>query len=159
MRQGSSRGLTTKVLAGYPGVDAVDKPRITLFARADCGGGGYRHSRVGTHAAGVGEALRAGKLRARREAVSILRSRRRGHGPTRPKRTRTRTFMVDHTFIYSGPVRKIKEIVDSGDLGEIYYVDSVRINLGLFQHDVNVVWGSCLAYDLLNHGLLGRPSA
>ena len=55
--------------------------------------------------------------------------------------------MVDHTFVYSGPVRKIKEIVDSGDLGDIYYVDSVRINLGLFQHDVNVVW------DLAPHDL------
>jgi predicted dehydrogenase len=58
-----------------------------------------------------------------------------------------RILMVDHTFIYSGPVRKIKEIIDAGELGEIYYVDSVRINLGLFQHDVNVVW------DLAPHDL------
>lgn len=57
------------------------------------------------------------------------------------------TLMVDHTFIYSSPVRKIKEIVDSGELGDLYYVDSVRINLGLFQHDVNVVW------DLAPHDL------
>ncbi len=49
-------------------------------------------------------------------------------------------LMVDHTFIYTGAIRKIKEIVDSGELGEIYYFDSVRINLGLFQHDVNVIW-------------------
>jgi predicted dehydrogenase len=56
-------------------------------------------------------------------------------------------LMVDHTFVYSGPVRKIKDIVDSGDLGDIYYVDSVRINLGLLQHDVNVVW------DLAPHDL------
>lgn len=47
---------------------------------------------------------------------------------------------VDHTFVYTGAVRKIRELVDRGDLGEIYYYDSVRVNLGLFQHDVNVVW-------------------
>ena len=47
---------------------------------------------------------------------------------------------VDHTFIYSGAVRKMREIVEAGDLGEIYYVDSVRINLGVFQSDVNVIW-------------------
>jgi len=47
---------------------------------------------------------------------------------------------VDHTFIYTGAVRKIKELVTDGTLGEIYYYDSTRINLGLFQHDVNVLW-------------------
>ncbi|BCS54979.1 Gfo/Idh/MocA family protein [Geobacter sp. SVR] len=50
------------------------------------------------------------------------------------------TFMVDHTFIYTGAVRKMKEVVEQGDLGELYYLDSVRINLGLFQRDVNVLW-------------------
>lgn len=50
------------------------------------------------------------------------------------------TYMVDHTFIYTGAVRKMKEIVDQGDLGNLYYFDSVRINLGLFQRDVNVLW-------------------
>ena len=57
------------------------------------------------------------------------------------------TLMVDHTFIYTGAVRKIRELIASGDLGEIYYFDSVRVNLGLFQHDVNVVW------DLAPHDL------
>jgi len=47
---------------------------------------------------------------------------------------------VDHTFVYTGAVRKIKELVDAGQVGSIYYIDSVRINLGLFQSDVNVVW-------------------
>jgi predicted dehydrogenase len=47
---------------------------------------------------------------------------------------------VDHTFVYTGAVRKMRELVTSGDLGDIYYYDSVRVNLGLFQHDVNVVW-------------------
>ncbi|MEQ9505799.1 MAG: Gfo/Idh/MocA family oxidoreductase [Hyphomonas sp.] len=46
---------------------------------------------------------------------------------------------VDHTFIYTGAVRKIKELIDSGDLGKILYFDSMRVNLGLFQRDVNVI--------------------
>jgi len=50
------------------------------------------------------------------------------------------TLMVDHTFIYTGAVRKIKELVASGELGDLYYFDSVRVNLGLFQSDVNVIW-------------------
>jgi len=50
------------------------------------------------------------------------------------------TIMVGHTFVYSTPVRKIKEIVDSGQLGEIQYVSSRRLNLGLFQKDINVAW-------------------
>lgn len=47
---------------------------------------------------------------------------------------------VDHTFIYTGAVRKIRDLVDNGDLGDLYYYDSVRVNLGLFQHDINVIW-------------------
>ena len=50
------------------------------------------------------------------------------------------TLMVDHTFVYSPAVRKIKEQLDNNELGDLYYFDSVRINLGLFQQDVNVVW-------------------
>lgn len=50
------------------------------------------------------------------------------------------TLMVGHTFIYSPPVRKIKELVDSGDLGVIQYVSSRRLNLGLYQKDINVTW-------------------
>ena len=51
-----------------------------------------------------------------------------------------RVLLVDHTFVYMGAVRKVSEIVRSGELGELYYFDSVRINLGLYQHDVSVVW-------------------
>jgi predicted dehydrogenase len=54
--------------------------------------------------------------------------------------SRHRVLMVDHTFVYSGAVQKIKEVVDAGRLGRIYYWDSVRVNLGLFQQDVNVLW-------------------
>lgn len=53
---------------------------------------------------------------------------------------RNRILMVDHTFVYTGAVRKIKELVENNDLGDLYYYDSVRVNLGLFQHDVNVIW-------------------
>ena len=49
-------------------------------------------------------------------------------------------IMVDHTFLFTGAVRKIKELVDGGVLGPLYYYDSTRVNLGLFQHDVNVIW-------------------
>ncbi len=56
-------------------------------------------------------------------------------------------LMCDHTFCYTGAVRKMKEIIESGVLGKLYYFDSVRINLGLFQHDINVVW------DLAPHDL------
>src|SRR5262245_20694886 len=52
----------------------------------------------------------------------------------------SRIVMVDHTFLFTGAVRKIKELVDSGILGRLYYYDSTRVNLGLFQHDVNVIW-------------------
>ena len=53
---------------------------------------------------------------------------------------RNLVLMVDHTFVYTGAVRKIAELVRAGELGDLYYYDSVRVNLGLFQPDVNVVW-------------------
>jgi predicted dehydrogenase len=56
-------------------------------------------------------------------------------------------IMVDHTFLFTGAVRKIHQLVDDRTLGDIYYYDSTRVNLGLFQHDVNVVW------DLAPHDL------
>jgi predicted dehydrogenase len=67
-----------------------------------------------------------------------------------------RTLMVDHTYVYSPAIRKIKDLIDTGELGDIYYVDSVRINLGLFQNDINVLW-DLAPHDLsiVDH-LLGR---
>jgi predicted dehydrogenase len=56
-------------------------------------------------------------------------------------------IMVDHTFLFTGAVRKIRELVDDGTMGDLYYYDSLRVNLGLFQHDVNVIW------DLAPHDL------
>ena len=56
-------------------------------------------------------------------------------------------IMVDHTFLFTGAVRKIRELVDERVLGDLYYYDSTRVNLGLFQHDVSVIW------DLAPHDL------
>jgi len=56
-------------------------------------------------------------------------------------------IMVDHTFLFTGAVRKIKQLLDTDTLGKLYYYDSTRVNLGLFQHDVNVIW------DLAPHDL------
>jgi len=53
---------------------------------------------------------------------------------------KNRVLMLDHTFLYKGSVRTIKDMVQAGKLGNLYYYDSVRVNLGLFQHDVNVLW-------------------
>ena len=49
-------------------------------------------------------------------------------------------LMVDHTFVYTGAVRKVHDLISTGALGNVYYYDSTRVNLGLFQHDVNVIW-------------------
>ena len=51
-----------------------------------------------------------------------------------------KVLLVDHTFVYTGAVRKIRELVDKQQLGELIYYDSTRVNLGLFQQDVNVIW-------------------
>jgi predicted dehydrogenase len=56
-------------------------------------------------------------------------------------------IMVDHTFLFTGAVKKIKQLIDSQALGNLFYYDSTRVNLGLFQHDVNVIW------DLAPHDL------
>src|SRR5208282_4858429 len=56
-------------------------------------------------------------------------------------------IMVDHTFLFTGAVRKIKKLIEEGTLGNLYYYDSPRVNLGLFQHDCNVIW------DLAPHDL------
>lgn len=53
---------------------------------------------------------------------------------------RERVLLVDHVFLYSPAVQELRRLVDSGELGRLQFLDSVRINLGLFQHDVNVVW-------------------
>src|SRR6266581_4611978 len=70
------------------------------------------------------------------------------------------TIMVDHTFLFTGAVRKIRELVERGDLGDLYYYDSLRVNLGLFQHDVSVIW-DLAPHDLsiMDHLIKKEPEA
>jgi len=69
-------------------------------------------------------------------------------------------IMVDHTFLFNGAVRKIRDLVDKGALGPLYYFDSTRVNLGLFQHDVSVIW-DLAPHDLsiMDHVLQQKPEA
>ena len=69
-------------------------------------------------------------------------------------------IMVDHTFLFTGAVKKIKQLVDDGALGSLYYYDSTRVNLGLFQHDCNVLW-DLAPHDLsiMDYLLKGDPEA
>jgi predicted dehydrogenase len=100
---------------------------------------------VATHAPLATAALRAGKHVLVEKPMAM--SEREAEDLVRLAERQRLTLMVDHTFIYSAPIRKIKALVDSGELGEIFYLDSVRINLGIFQSDVNVIW------DLAPHDL------
>jgi len=69
-------------------------------------------------------------------------------------------LLVDHTFVYTGAVRKIRDLLRQPAFGELYYYDSVRVNLGLFQHDVNVIWDLAV-HDLaiMSYALDVQPSA
>jgi predicted dehydrogenase len=69
-------------------------------------------------------------------------------------------IMVDHTFLFTGAVKKIRQLVDEGALGDLYYYDSLRVNLGLFQHDVNVIW-DLAPHDLsiMDHVIREKPEA
>jgi predicted dehydrogenase len=113
---------------------------------------------VSTHFDLAIEALRAGKhvlvakplAASSEQAVQLIET----------AEERGRVLMVDHTFLYTGAVRKIKELIDSNGLGRLYYYDSIRVNLGLFQHDVNVLW-DLAAHDLsiMDYLLDRRPVA
>ena len=69
-------------------------------------------------------------------------------------------IMVDHTFLFTGAVKKIRQLVDEKALGDLYYYDSLRVNLGLFQHDVNVIW-DLAPHDLsiMDHVIREKPEA
>jgi len=116
--------------------DLLDDPAVEAVAVA---------TPVTTHAPLAAAALRAGKHVLVEKPMAL--STREAEDLVRLAERTGRTLMVDHTFIYSSPIRKIKELIEAGELGEIYYVDSVRINLGIFQNDVNVIW------DLAPHDL------
>ena len=69
-------------------------------------------------------------------------------------------IMVDHTFLFTGAVKKISQLVEEGALGDLYYYDSTRVNLGLFQHDINVLW-DLAPHDLsiMDHLIKASPEA
>jgi predicted dehydrogenase len=69
-------------------------------------------------------------------------------------------IMVDHTFLFTGAVRRISKLIDEGALGSLYYYDSTRVNLGLFQHDINVLW-DLAPHDLsiMDHLIRSQPEA
>lgn len=144
------------VRARYPGIratsdprDLINDPRVDVVVVA---------TPVCTHFDLALQALRAGKdvfvekpfTTSSDQARQLLDEAARGR----------RIIGVDHTFLYTPAVRKIGELVSSGSLGEVYYYDSVRVNLGLFQHDVNVVWDLAV-HDLaiIDYVLPGRPIA
>jgi predicted dehydrogenase len=132
-----------KVLAHYPDVDPLTDFE-TLLNRPDVDAVAIA-TPVQTHAPLALAALQAGKhvLVEKPLAASPADAEK----MVRLAREVERVLMVDHTFIYTPAVQKMKQLIDGGELGELYFIDSVRINLGLFQHDVNVVW------DLAPHDL------
>jgi predicted dehydrogenase len=140
----------------YPGVetmasssDLIAHPRVDALAIA---------TPVSTHFELGMQALRAGKhvliekplAATSEEALQLIEEAAR----------RKLVLMVDHTFVYTSAVRKIQELVASNSLGRVYYYDSVRVNLGLFQHDINVIWDLAV-HDLsiMDYILPARPCA
>jgi len=120
----------------YPGVKVVSDHRQVLDDReVDAV---LVATPVETHFAIAGAALKAGKhVLVEKPMTGSAASARKLIALAEKCR---RVLMVDHTFLFTAAVEKMREIVVSGELGEIYYLDSVRVNLGLFQHDINVVW-------------------
>lgn len=139
----TDRARLDSVLANYPSVDPVED-FDELAERSDVDAVAIA-TPIRTHAPMALAAIRAGKhvLVEKPLAASV----RDAEEMVDAAGKAGVVLMVDHTFIYSPSVRKIKEVVRSEDFGALNYVDSVRINLGLFQHDVNVVW------DLAPHDL------
>ncbi|MFN6537281.1 MAG: Gfo/Idh/MocA family protein [Nostoc sp. EkiNYC01] len=148
--------LLTKVQARYPAIqitqdcqDIFTDPKIDAVAIA---------TPVSTHFELALAALQAGKhvlvekpmTTTSEQAIRLIEE----------AEKRNLVLMVDHTFVYTGAVRKMHDLIATNSLGDIYYYDSVRVNLGLFQHDVNVVWDLAV-HDLsiMNYVLPSRPYA
>ena len=110
--------------------DVIADPRVDAVVIA---------TPVSSHFDLASAALGRGQARLGRKADRAQRRWRRRGWSTQADRAGL-TLHVDHTFVYTTAVRKIRELVVSDALGQIYYYDSVRVNLGLFQHDVDVIW-------------------
>lgn len=110
-------------------MDIIDDPDIDIVAVA---------TPVNTHHRFAYEALSAGKHVFVEKPIAS--SSQEAHSLVEIAALNNRKLMVGHTFVYTAAVRKMKEIINSGELGEIYYITSQRLNLGLFQKDINVLW-------------------
>jgi len=136
------RERVKKLVVKFPHVQAVDSFDEILASNCDAVGIATPISQH--HSMGM-RVLRHGKHLLVEKPMAI--SSRECEELVRCAEDHKRVLMVDHTFLYTGAVRKMKDIIERGDVGDIYYFDSVRVNLGLFQHDVNVIW------DLAPHDL------
>ena len=75
-------------------------------------------------------------------------------------RERKKVLMVDHTFLFTAAAKKLRDLVESGELGDLLYYDSTRVNLGLFQPDVDVIWDLAPHdFSILDHVITERPKA
>ncbi|HSB10363.1 MAG TPA: Gfo/Idh/MocA family oxidoreductase [Blastocatellia bacterium] len=147
LAEAGRRYPAARTMESYP--DLLADPKIDAIAIA---------TPVSTHFKLAMEALNAGKhvLLEKPLASSSLQAIELIEEAAR----RNLVLMVDHTFVYTGAVRKIRELVTTAALGDIYYYDAVRVNLGLFQHDVNVIWDLAV-HDLaiLDFVLADKPVA
>lgn len=129
--------------SAYPGVKVVEDPKdITTSSEIDMVA---VVSPVSTHFALAREALEHGKHVFVEKPMTTTVDE--GKRLVQLADEKNLLIMVDHTFLFTGAVRRIKSMVSEQSLGNLYYYDSTRVNLGLFQHDVNVVW------DLAPHDL------
>ena len=122
--------------ASYPNIDVIDDPNI-IFSDNDIDIVAIV-TPVSTHYPLAKMALKAGKhIFLEKPMVGTLTQ---ADDLIRIAKEKNVVGVVDHTFLFTGAVMKIKEIIDSGEIGDIIYFDSVRVNLGLFQNDVDVIW-------------------
>ena len=148
--------LLAKVQARYPNIqvttdcrDIFTDPKIDAVAIA---------TPVSTHFDLAMAALQAGKHVLVEKPITV--SSEQAMRLIEEAEKRNLVLMVDHTFVYTGAVRKMRDLVVANTMGDIYYYDSVRVNLGLFQHDVNVIWDLAV-HDLsiMNYVLPYQPYA
>jgi predicted dehydrogenase len=140
----------------YPGIQVSSEYRI-LLANPKIDAIAIS-TPVSTHYDLAMEALRAGKhvlvekplASSSRQCLELIEEAER----------RRLVLMVDHTFVYTGAVRKLRELIQGGCMGDLLYYDSVRINLGLFQHDVDVIWDLAVHdFSIMQHLLPKMPRA